>query len=367
MFGPILLLLAFELRPHVELKVDGPQNVVLGEKARFTVQVHNTGRTAVHHLKLRDRIPSHCRFVSADGNAQYLHSRYSVNWTRDKLDPGETWEVTVELEAVCPGDHPSLVFLETDEGQAFPKTKLLSVNTSADVPALELEVLSPRLRYLSRDTMHIFKISNHGASKVPNVILEDVLSPANKFGSASHGGQFNSETGVVKWNIGEIEPGETKEVQLCVRLGAIGLTEQRVMLSANDKGIASWTPPYRVEGLTALFLEAVDVEDPVTVGEEVKYEIRVSNCGCTKANGLCLTCLLPEAMQFTGSDGLMSFQREGRIVQFFIPSLAPRADAICHVKAKALSAGQVRFKTELFCDEYLDSITKQEATRICND
>ena len=59
----------------------------------------------------------------------------------------------------------------------------------------------------------------------------------------------------------------------------------------------------RVEGLSALLMELVDLDDPVEVGAETAYEIRVTNTGSKTETNLQLICTVPDKMEFRGARG----------------------------------------------------------------
>src|SRR5439155_20797983 len=96
----------------------------------------------------------------------------------------------------------------------------------------------------------------------------------------------------------------------------------------------------RVEGLPALLMELMDVDDPVEVGKETSYEIRLTNTGTKTETNLQLTCTIPDKMQFRGAKGAAGcpFKLEGNELVFApLAKLAPRADAIYRVNVRCLA------------------------------
>src|SRR5437763_17188902 len=84
----------------------------------------------------------------------------------------------------------------------------------------------------------------------------------------------------------------------------------------------------RVEGLSAILLEMVDLEDPVEVGGETVYEIRITNTGSQTETDVKLVCSVPDKMQFKSATGPIKFAQQGNVIVFdSLPKLAPRADA----------------------------------------
>jgi hypothetical protein len=124
----------------------------------------------------------------------------------------------------------------------------------------------------------------------------------------------------------------------------------------------------RVEGLSAILLEVVDTQDPIEVGADTSYEIRITNTGTKTETDIRLSCTLPDQMQLKGAQGPVRFQEQGKVIVFDpLPKLAPRADAIFRIFVKAAAPGNVRFKTQITSTNLTDPVMEQEATRIYQD
>jgi uncharacterized repeat protein (TIGR01451 family) len=117
-------------------------------------------------------------------------------------------------------------------------------------------------------------------------------------------------------------------------------------------------------------MELVDVDDPVEVGKETSYEIRVTNTGTKTETNLQVTCTIPEQMEFKGARGAAGcqFKVEGREVIFeALPRLAPRVDAIYRVSVRCLAAGDLRFQARMKADGLTLPVLREESTRVYGD
>ncbi len=120
-----------------------------------------------------------------------------------------------------------------------------------------------------------------------------------------------------------------------------------------------------VEGIAAILFELVDINDPVEVGGETTYEIRVSNQGSKAATEVRVVALLPPQMQAIHADGPARHVIDGQRVLFDpVSQLAPKADMTYTVKVKALEAGDLRLRVQVVTDEIRVPITKEESTRV---
>src|SRR5205807_6078556 len=133
------------------------------------------------------------------------------------------------------------------------------------------------------------------------------------------------------WFIGDLTPGQSREVTMEVVAINTGLHRHQATVVAT-RGLKNETEvATRIEGLSALLMELVDLDDPVEVGADTGYEIRITNTGSKTETNLQLICTVPDRMEFRGAAGAANckFRLEGKDVIFEpLPKLAPRADAI---------------------------------------
>ncbi|MGE3806720.1 MAG: DUF11 domain-containing protein, partial [Gemmataceae bacterium] len=226
----------------------------------------------------------------------------------------------------------------------------------------------PKLRYLDRPATYTFKVTNPGDAAATNVSVTDVIPAGFKFVGASDGGRHDFSTRTVTWFLGELGPNQTREVTLDTVAINPGEHMHKVAAKA-ARGLSSEGEIItKVEGLSAILLEVVDTEDPIEVGAETSYEIRVTNTGSKSESDLKLVCLIPDQMEFKSAQGPVRYHVQGKQIIFeAVPKLAPRADAIFRVAVKATAPGSVRFTTQITSLNLKDPVIEQEATRIYAD
>src|SRR5262249_37962038 len=154
-------------------------------------------------------------------------------------------------------------------------------------------------------------------------------------------------------------PGQTKEVSLELTAANTGEHKNKAVASAARGLKAEGEIATRVEGLPALLMELVDLDDPVEVGAETSYEIRVTNTGTKTETNLQMTCSVPDKMEFRGAKAPpgVNFKLEGKEVVFdVIPKLAPRADVIYRVSVRGTASGDLRFRARMKADGLVDPV-----------
>jgi uncharacterized repeat protein (TIGR01451 family) len=340
--------------PKLALKASGPEKVLVGDAATFVFSVSNPGDGPAEQVKIHALL--------ADG---LEHPRgKNVDFEVGNLAPGESRSVQVICGTKGGGEQKCEGFAEA-EGDLKAQDHC-SVNVI--MPRLDLEVAGPKLRYLDRKAMYTFRVTNPGDAPASNVTLSDVIPPGFKYNTASDGGRHDFSTRTVSWFLGEVGPGQTKEVKMEVIAINPGEHHHKVTALAARGLKVDGDVVTRVEGLSAILLEVVDTEDPIEVGAETSYEIRITNTGSKPETDIKLVCMIPDKMQLKSAQGPTRFHDQGKEIVFEpLPKLVPRADAIFRVNVKALAAGDVRFKAQITSANLIEPVIEMESTRIYED
>jgi uncharacterized repeat protein (TIGR01451 family) len=120
-----------------------------------------------------------------------------------------------------------------------------------------------------------------------------------------------------------------------------------------------------IEGLAAINFQLTDLKDPIEVGAETSYEIRVTNQGTKAASNVHLAAMLPRGMKPISAEGPVRYKIEGQRVLFEpLKTLAPKADTAFTLKVQATEPGDQRIAVQVATDEIRDPISKEESTRV---
>ena len=206
-------------------------------------------------------------------------------------------------------------------------------------------------------------VTNKGTAVEPKTTLRLQTPVAAALASATDQGT-NAEAGLV-WTIAQLEPATAKEV--C----ATFVARQPTLLAFNGTAQgasgseAKTSCDTQVAGIPAILLETADLEDPIEVGKEVIYEIKVTNQGSAPGTNLKVTCTLPDSEEFVSGTGPTQVQAEERAVTMAtLPVLAPKAQAVWRVTVKALRPDDARFKVFISSDQFQRPIQKDESTHL---
>lgn len=342
--------------PLLNVKVAGPEKVIADESATFLITLSNPGDGATENIRLKVTLPDgleHPRGRAFEVDAGQLAAKESRN-----------------MQMVCKARGAGMQKLTI----AASAEVNLSATDSAQVDVLQckldLAVAGPKLRYIDRHAIYALKVSNPGNAPANNVTLTEIVPAGFKFHAASASGRFDENNRTVTWALGDVLPGQNREVNLELVAAAAG-DHRLVGQVVAARGVKTETEARtQVEGLSSLLLELVDVDDPVEVGAETAYEIRITNTGTKTETNLQLVCTLPEHLEFQSAKNAANqrFRVEGRQVIFEpLAKLAPRADVIFRVQVKGTLPGNARFRAVVRADGLAEPIQREEVTRIYND
>jgi uncharacterized repeat protein (TIGR01451 family) len=342
--------------PKLVLKVSDMDKVLLGETANVTLTVSNPGDGVAEQVRVRAILPEGLE-----------HARgKTVDFDLRNLGPNESRSIQLVCLAKNVGEQRCEVMAIAEGNLTAKETAVVNVV----LPQLDLAFNGPHLRYLDRHAVYVFKITNPGNAPASNVSITDQIPPGFKFVSASSGGRHDFATRTVSWFIGDLAPGQSQEVSL--ELQAIGTGDQKqtaVALAA--RGIKTEAQILtRVEGQSALLMELVDLDDPVEVGVDTAYEIRITNTGSKTETNLQLVCVIPEKMEFRGAVGAAGTRSrlQGHELTFEpLPKLAPRADALFRVNVRGVAPGDLRFRARITSDGLTEPVLKEESTKVYGD
>jgi uncharacterized repeat protein (TIGR01451 family) len=156
-----------------------------------------------------------------------------------------------------------------------------------------------------------------------------VLPDGFEFVEAKEGGAFNPANRVVTWKLQGLPAGGTKVVAVKLRAGAAGDVALRTLATAGPeapavapagaaagaaaRGLeAKAETAIKAEGVAALRFDVAGLENPVEVGKEAIYEIRIVNQGTGACTNVQVMAALADGTAYSSSNGPTSGKATGR-------------------------------------------------------
>jgi uncharacterized repeat protein (TIGR01451 family) len=339
--------------PSLRITMTAPNQALICEEIPLRFQVTNTGTGTARDVRVR---------VPLEGGLRTTDAQGTVETSIGDIGPGETREVTLRTRADRPGSFSARAEAVAASGMSA-ETEPASFTVVQ--PELRVTIDAPETQYLGRDVPTRVTVTNTSDVVAPDVrVVADLSGGANLTDEA--GGRSNS------WQIGDLQPGESKSTTLYISTRQTGDVRGRITATArcvearSDEFTTSFT------GIPALLMEVVDDNDPVPVGQETVYTIRITNQGSGEATNVRITTVLPPELEFIEVRGGANVREPAagqpggakRLEFAPLARLAPKASAEWKVRVRAVGAGDVRFGASMTADQLNSPVEETESTNL---
>jgi uncharacterized repeat protein (TIGR01451 family) len=341
-------------RPQLHISMTGPREVALGQAGIFTLRIANPGSGVATNVMVRDIVPP--GFTHPAGE--------EIEYEVGNLAPGDAREVRLELTARGAGTQKNYATVTADGGLRQ------SVEASVRVlePLLAITKTGPKRRYLERPATYTIEVKNPGTAAASRISVIDEIPDGVILVEASDSGRISQDKRSVKWALDQLDPGESRTLNVTVRPTVVGEFVTQAVATADGGLRAEAQSSTLVEGVCNLYLEVIGLNGTIEVGSETTYEIRVINRGSQAATNVLIQAAAPAGLTPVSAEGPVSHEITGREIIFEpIARLAPRADAGFQIRVRGDRAGDMRFAVELHCDQLDRSLKKEESTRVYAD
>ncbi len=342
-------------KPELVLQASAPEQVLIGEQINLTILVSNAGSGPARGVVLEEHVP---------GELQHPAGA-ALEYVVGDLQPGESRQLELTLTAQRPGPATNLL-VARGEGNLHTENRLA---LEVVAPRLEVAVEGPQRRFLEREATYQFAVANPGTAAAEQVELVAYLPPGLEFVRANNAGYYEQSDHTVRWRLEQLPVDELGTVELVAMPVQAGQHEIKLRAAAARGAESETAHPVLIEGIAALLFQAADEVDPIQVGEETSYEIRVVNQGTKAATGLMLAVVAPPEMQPVAAEGptAHTVDAQNRVLFQPLARLAPKADTTYRVRVRGLQPGDLRVRVQLMADEMHTPVTKEESTRVYSD
>lgn len=287
--------------PAIQIVATAPAEVLLCDPIPVTYAVTNTGTGAASNVVVNEQLPG--GLVTADG-------KNKVVFEIGTLASGETKEFEKVLQAQKTGRYAKTAVVTADAGLKDNADTVTVVKQ----PVLAITKTSPEKRYLGRTVKYDVTVSNKGDAVASNVVVTDKLPGNAEFVSATGGA--SPANGELVWNLGDLAPGASKSVSVTIKPAGEGKFVNRAAAEAVCAEAVDASSATQVEGIAAVLLEVIDVEDPIELGKETTYIITATNQGTSADNNIRITCEMEDSMGFVSASGATNGTVSGNKITF---------------------------------------------------
>lgn len=337
--------------PLLAASIKMPSEVRVGDTTSATVTISNPGTGTAKNVILKATLPEglDCKtgrdFVSEIG----------------PLGPGESRAVRIGLVAVAGGDHTLRVLAQSADTE-LEQSSQTSIRVLA--PNLTLSASGPSLRYLNRAAKYTITATNNSNASSDNVRISQTIAAGFDFVKADQSGRWDAERRTVSWFIGQMQPGQSKTVELELLPKELGEFRQQFRVTG-DSGIeAASVVLTRIEGAASLVMEVKDTEDPIEVGSDMTYAICVRNEGSKSAGKVAVSCELPLDVELVDVDGpTQHIVESGMLIFKPVAQLAANDSVTFRITIKGTSSGNMKLRARLTSESIQKPLIVEEATQ----
>lgn len=337
------------VQPALRLTMEMPPQLVHCDPISLRLVVSNTGTGAAINVRVSGELPQ--GWTAEGGGAGF---QFEVG----NLAGGESRELFLHAHSSIPGKF-SASGIATAEGG-------LKADASAGIlltkPVFQISKRGRETQYIHRPVAYEITLTNTGDGEARDTVLEDVLEGNARILDAP-GGQIQGNH--VLWPLGTLAPGESRKLSLQIVSDVEGPVRDNARATAYCAEPVEAAAETMFQGIPALLLEVVDLEDPVELGTVTTYQITVTNQGSRPDTNIRLVVELEEQAEYVSSEGASPGDHKGgKIVFAPVPMLPPNAQAVWRIVVKANAPGDTRFKALLESDELTRPVQETESTNM---
>ncbi len=313
--------------PRLQMSISGPADVEFGEVARYLVTVRNPGTGTAENVTVK--LPE-----ALGGERSVLGD----------IKPGAEEVFQVELLARTAGEL-SLVAGATADGDIETSSERKITVRRAK---LNVTIEGPAMKFSGDVGFYKVVMTNSGDASANNLMAAVALPTGAKYISG-----IDSVSPIedgVRWQVGPLEPGQTREYKVECQLNGSGDLQIECGVKQGDLA-ASAACVTRVETVADLVLEVEDPRGPLPTNKNVPYTIKVRNRGSRSAKAVDLVMQFSEGIEPNSADGHQHRIVPGQVLFSPIDVIEPGQEVSYEVTAAAHQQGTHIFRAQLTCND----------------
>jgi uncharacterized repeat protein (TIGR01451 family) len=279
--------------PKIEVSMDSPKDVKVGDEVTFLIRITNAGPAAVEDLVLVDDFEAGLKHQSGPSP---IRKRLGT------LEPGETREVGATFEVVALQKLCNRVEVQSADGLALAEaegcaTPLGKPATEAPParPGISVRKMAPEQAVVGETVTFVTRVTNTGNVDLVNVVVADRYPGELEPVEAAEGFTAREVDGrhELVWTIARLPAGASAIREVKCRCRATGTHCGRVVVSAAGAAVADEACVEVRLPDDALELAVTDITKTVAVGGTAIFRVTVRNTGSAPQKQVRLQVTLP--------------------------------------------------------------------------
>lgn len=266
--------------PLINLEKRVPANVILGEQ--YTAELTATALEDCAQVAIVDAIPKGASYVSSEPAG--TRQSDAVEWKFDSLRKGDVKKMRLTLKAEAEGELNACSTMS-----AIPQA---CVTTMVGKPQLSIAKSGPETALLGANVPYKVVVANQGTATAREVTLSDLVPEGMSSASGSK---------ELTYHLGDLAPGQAKEMQLTMKAEKPGQWRNRAA------AVASNAPEVRSDVVTRVLQPGIHISKTGTreqiIGRQADYQIQVENIGDTTLHQVKVVDTAGSPMSFIKAEG----------------------------------------------------------------
>ncbi|GAA0101547.1 hypothetical protein UT300012_22620 [Paraclostridium bifermentans] len=291
----------------IEKFVNRNDLLTLGEYLQYDIRVTNTGSRTARDIEVRDTLPKQVDYVNASEEPNVVDKK-EIYWNVRNLAPGESKTIHLQVKTVDLNG-----FKDTFTNKALAKLKDPGANKIVNSNEVKNNIAIPNLVTRKKSITekdgtlsegdkikYAIEVENTGSYVAKNVKINDSVPKG-----------LTLVKGNTDASIGDIKPGETKEIEFET---SIDKFEEGVYTKefVNKAKVSSSTQNLETNQVSNLAQKGelrfsktsnVEYDSEVLEGQEIEYTINVSNIGDAPLGDITIKDSIPKGTTLVSSDG----------------------------------------------------------------
>lgn len=336
--------------PKLLMNLAGPDEIYFGEREVYKLTLSNPGTGEAENVVVR-LLPT-----SAGDEQAVSHPIGNIAAGESKvveleLTAKQANTLEIKAEAVADGDLHSSI----DE--------VIIVRR----PELEVAVQGPRKQYAGTPATYKVRVTNPGNATAKNVQVAALLPRNASYLSSSDGGTVDGDQRKVTWTIGNLRAGADVTMAFKCLLTNPGGNTAQVACHADGDIRNQGAATTEVEALADLTLKIIDPQGPVPVGQEITYEVHVTNRGTKAADNVEIMAFFSPGIEPVAVDQGNHEISAGQIAFAPVARIEAGQELVYRIRARADRAANHVFRAEVACPTLETKLSADETTRFYVD
>ncbi len=278
-------------QPVLEVQIDGPDSIQMGQTIENTVIVKNVGDGAADNVRITSELPDNIETVAEPQKTLVR-----------RLVPGQTAKFQLSSFARTSGSSQIIYQVSANGAEAQKGRKSIRVIR----PELAVQMWGPKQNYLGRDGIYRIELENASEIEINDVVVQLNVSPGLQVNTISQQAKVDKRNGSLNWKFERMEGQQKQIIQFRAKAMKEGSQICDLSVITREAGSKQLALNTAVNGRADLSIRVFDEGEPVGIGTKSEFKIEVTNHGSRDAEQVAVSVDLP--------GGLMPVNQQGYTV-----------------------------------------------------